>query len=144
MTGSQRRRAVEFPKQRGISERRAYRVIGFSRSSAWARPTGRGDTDLRRQLKRLAERYPRYCYPTLHTMLRTDGVVINHKRTYSVYRKEGLQVRTKKRKKLRRPRIPMLVTDRANERWSIDLVSDQLANGRRIRVLNLVDDFSRE
>lgn len=102
MTRSQRRRAVEFLKQRGISERRACRVIGFSRSSAWSKPKGRGDSDLRRQLKRLAERYPRYGYPTLHTMLRTDGVVINHKRTYRVYREEGLQVRTKKRKKLRR------------------------------------------
>jgi putative transposase len=55
-----------------------------------------------------------------------------------------LQVRTKKRKKLTRPRIPLSVPDRINERWSVDFVSDQLANGRRFRVFNLVDDFSRE
>jgi putative transposase len=77
-------------------------------------------------------------------MLRTEGLVINPKRTYRIYREEGLQVRTKRRKKLTRPRVPMLVPDRVNVRWSMDFVSDQLANGRRFRVLNVVDDFSRE
>ena len=144
MTRAQRRRAVEYLKQHGVSERRACRVIGFSRSAAWRTLQGRDDETLRVHLRRLAERYPRYGYPTLHAMLRTDGIVVNHKRTYRVYREEGLQVRTKKRKKLMRPRIPMVVPNRANERWSIDFVSDQLANGRRFRVLNLVDDFTRE
>jgi hypothetical protein len=69
---------------------------------------------------------------------------MNPKRTYRIYREEGLQVRTKQRKKLTRPRIPMEVPDAVNQRWSIDFVSDQLANGRRFRVLNIVDDFSRE
>jgi putative transposase len=77
-------------------------------------------------------------------MLKIEGLVINPKRTYRIYREEGLQVRTKRRKKLTRPRIPMLVPDRVNVRWSMDFVSDQLANGRRFRVLNIVDDFSRE
>ena len=77
-------------------------------------------------------------------MLRTEGLVVNPKRTYRLYREEGLQVRTKRRKKLTRPRVPMLVPDRVNVRWSMDFVSDQLANGRRFRVLNVVDDFSRE
>jgi len=70
--------------------------------------------------------------------------VINPKRTYRIYREEGLQVRTKRRKKLNRPRVPMPVPNKVNERWSMDFVSDQLANGRRFRVLNIVDDFSRE
>jgi len=77
-------------------------------------------------------------------MLRLEGLVRNRKRTYRLYREEGLQVRTKRRKKLNRPRIPMIVPDQANERWSMDFVSDQLANGRRLRVLNIVDDFTRE
>jgi len=54
-----------------------------------------------------------------------------------------MQVRTKQRKKLVRPRVPMVLPSRPNERWSMDFVSDQLANGRRIRVLNIVDDYSR-
>lgn len=144
MSRAERRRAVDHLKARDVSERRACRVVGFSRSAAWSKPKGQDDGELRTKLKRLAEKYPRYGYPTLHAMLREEGVVVNHKRTYRVYREEGLQVRTKKRKKLRRPRVPMLVPDRANERWSIDFVSDQLANGRRFRVLNLVDDFTRE
>ena len=102
------------------------------------------DGALRERLKQLAERYPRYGYPTLHAMLRHEGLVVNRKRTYRIYTEEQLQVRTKKRKKLTRPRVPMLVPTRCNERWSIDFVSDQLADGRRFRVLNVVDDFSRE
>jgi putative transposase len=77
-------------------------------------------------------------------MLRSSGLVMNHKRTHRIYREEGLQVRTKKRKKLTRPRIPLPVPDRVNGRWSVDFVSDQLANGRRFRVFNVVDDFSGE
>ena len=91
-----------------------------------------------------AERDPRYGCPTLLDMLRTEGRVRNHKRTYRLYREEDLRVRTKRRKKLNRPRVPMPVPGRVNERWSLDFVSDQLANGRRFWVLNVVDDFTRE
>jgi len=77
-------------------------------------------------------------------MLVIEGVVKNYKRTYRIYCEEGLQVRTKKRKKIVRLRVPMLVPNAVNERWSMDFVSDQIANGRRFRVLNMVDDFSRE
>lgn len=144
MTAAQRRRAVDHLKSRRFSERRACRVLAFSRSAIWRPLRGRKDQALRSRLKTLAERYPRYGYPTLHDLLREEGLVINPKRTYRVYREEGLQVRTKRRKKIQRPRIPMLVPDRINQRWSMDFVSDQLANGRRFRVLNIVDDYSRE
>ena len=145
MTATQRRRAVEHLKSRRVSERRACRLVGFSRSAAWAPRKERNDAVLRTRLKELAERYPRYGYPTLHDMLSAEGLIINRKRTYRIYREEDLQVRTKRRKKLTRPRVPMLVVpDKPNVRWSMDFVSDQLANGRRFRVLNVVDDFSRE
>lgn len=144
MTAKQRRQAVDHLKSRQVSERRACRVVGFSRSAAWRELKGRDDQVLRSRLKGLAEQYPRYGYPTLHDMLKAEGLVINAKRTYRIYREEGLQVRTKRRKKLTRPRIPMLVPDAINQRWSMDFVSDQLAPGRRFRVLNIVDDFSRE
>jgi putative transposase len=144
VTATQRRRAVEHLKSRRISERRACRLTGFSRSSAWYPLHGRDDGALRSRLRALAERYPRYGCPTLHDMLRSEGLVRNHKRTYRIYREEGLQVRTKRRKKLARPRVPMAVPVKVNERWSMEFVSDQQANGRRFRVLNVVDDFSRE
>ena len=144
VTATQRRRAVDHLKSRRISERRACRLTGFSRSAAWRSLQGRNDDVLRARLKSLAEQYPRYGCPTLHDMLVIGGQVANHKRTYRIYCEEGLQVRTKKRKKIVRPRVPMLVPDAVNQRWSMDFVSDQLANGRRYRVLNIVDDFSRE
>ena len=99
-----------------------------SRSVAWYRLKGRDDADLRHRLKVLAERYPRYGYLTLHEMLKQEGRVINRKR----------------RQKITRPRVPMPVPTKANERWSADFMSDQLANGRRLRILNLIDDFSRQ
>ena len=144
VTVAQRRAAVDHLTDRRFSQRRACRLVGLPRSVAWYRLKGRDDADLRHRMKVLAERYPRYGYLTLHEMLKQEGRVINRKRTYRVYREEGLQVRTKRRKKITRPRVPMPVPTKANERWSADFMSDQLANGRRFRILNLIDDFSRQ
>jgi putative transposase len=144
VTATQRRRAVEHLKNRRISELRACRLVGFCRSAAWYKPQGRNDAAMRVRLRTLTEKYPRNGYPTLHSMLRIEGLARNSKRTYRLYREEGLQVRTKRRKKLTRPRSPMVVPSRANKRWSMDFVTGQLANGRRLRVLNVVDDFTRE
>jgi len=77
VTASQRRRAVEHLKDRRVSERRACRLTGFSRSAAWYPLKGRDDADLRTRLRTLAERYPRYGYPTLHDMLKREGLVQN-------------------------------------------------------------------
>ena len=145
MKPADRRRVVQFWVEGGLrSERRGCRLLDLSRSTARYTATERDDSELRDRLKALAEQYPRYGYPTLHQLLKAERLVQNPKRTYRIYREEGLQVRTKKRKKLVRPRAPMAVPTRRDERWSIDFVSDQLANGRRFRVLNIVDDFSRE
>lgn len=75
-------------------------------------------------------------------MLSAEGLVTNRKRTYRIYREEGLQVRIKRRKKINRPRVPMAIPSKPNQRWSMDFVSDQLANGRRFRVVNIVEDYS--
>jgi putative transposase len=72
-----------------------------------------------------------------------EGKVVNHKRTCRIYCEEGLQVRTKQRKKIVRPRVPIPVPEAPNQRWSMDFVSDQLASGRRFPVLNVVDDATR-
>ena len=98
VTATQRRRAVDHLKSRRISERRACRLTGFSRSAAWRPLRGRNDDVLRARLKSLAEQYPRYGCPTLHDMLVIEGQVANHTRTYRIYCEEGLQMRTKKRK----------------------------------------------
>jgi putative transposase len=96
------------------------------------------------RLKALAQQYPRYGYLVLHHLLRAEGWVRNRKRTYRIYTALSLQLRTKRRKKLCRPRVAMTVPSKPNERWSVDFMSDQLSNGRRFRILNLVDDYSRE
>lgn len=130
--------------QYSCSERRACRLVDLSRTGCrYQRRTGR-DRELRKLMAELAQKYPRYGYLMLHELLKARGLVQNRKRTYRVYTELGLQVRTKKRKKLTRPRSPITVPIAPNLRWSMDFVSDQLANGRRFRVLNIVDDHSRE
>jgi putative transposase len=136
--------AVYLMQHLRVSERRASRLTRLSRSALRYQPQPKNDGELRLGLKSLAERYPRYGYLMLHAMLKHQGLVQNKKRTYRIYTEMGLQVRTKRRKKLVRPRIPMAVTTRPNERWSLDFVADQLACGRRFRILNVIDDFSRE
>ena len=86
------------------------------------------DLDVRGHLKELAARYSRYGYLMLHSLLKTEGLVVNKKHTYRLYTEEGLQVRTKKRKKLQRPRLVMDVPSRLNQRWSMDFVSGQLVS----------------
>jgi hypothetical protein len=80
----------------------------------------------------------------MHALLQREGLVRNRKRAFRLYTELGLQVRTKRRRKLVRPRIPLAVPTTANERLSLDFVSDQLACGRRFRILNVVDDYTRE
>jgi putative transposase len=135
---------VEYLKSRRFSERRACRLAGFSRSAALRPLKGRKDAKLRTRLKRQTEQYPKYGCQMPHDMLLNEGEVVNKRRTYRICCEEGLHVRTKKCKKLLRPRVPMLVPDTVKQRWSTDYVSDQPANGRRFGVLNVVDDFSRE
>lgn len=128
----------------GLSQRRACQLTKLSRTGYRYESKGYNDQVLRARLKELAAQYSRYGYLLLHGLLKAEGTVVNKKRTYRVYTEEGLQVRTKKRKKLTRPMLVMDSPEHVNDRWSMDFVSDQLSNGRRFRVLNVVDDFSRE
>jgi len=127
-----------------LSQRAACRLVGISRTAYRYCAKPRCDEDLRQRMKALAAERSSYGYLFLHALLKQEGLVINKKRAYRVYCEEKLQVRSKPRKKLQRPRQPLGVPERVNERWSMDFVSDQLHNGRRFRVLNVVDDFSRE
>ena len=103
------------------------------------------DAELRRQLNELALKHPRYGYRQLGDRLRRQGCRHNEKKIYRVYREEALQVRRRKKKRARSgPRRPLSVPSTLNERWSMDFVSDYLQDGRRFRILNLLDDFSSE
>ncbi len=127
-----------------LSERRACWLASISRTAYRYNPIPRTDQALRARLIELAGKHQGLGYEMLHGMLRNEGLVINEKRTYRLYREESLQLRIRKRKKLKRPRQPIMVPIYPNVRWSMDFVSDQLSNGRRFRVLNVKDDYSKE
>jgi putative transposase len=100
VTPAARREVVQsWVQARLRTERQGCRLIGVPRSTVRYRRHGEDDSALRTRLKQLAEQYPRYGYPTLHDMLKAEGLVENRKRTYRIYSEENLQVRTKKRKK---------------------------------------------
>lgn len=127
----------------GVSARRACQVVKLSRKAVRAPDKSQKDLALSARLKQLGEQYPRYGYLMLHALLAREDLVVNKKRTYRLYKQMGMQVRTKRRRKLIRPRVPLAVPTQQGQRWSLDFVHDQLVNGRRMRVLNVVDDYSR-
>jgi putative transposase len=97
------------------------------------------------RLKAHAAHRPRFGYRRLHTLVDREGLRVNHKRVYGVYRAAGLQVRRRHRKQLTRgQRVPLPAPSRRGERWSMDFMVDTLADGRGFRTLNIVDDFTRE
>ena len=101
--------------------------------------------ELRVRLRDLAAVRVRYGYRRLHVLLRREGWKVNHKLVYRIYKEEGLEVRTKKRRKrVSALRVVLPAARMPKERWSMDFVSDSLHDGRRFRVLTLVDHFTRE
>ncbi|MBA17602.1 MAG: IS3 family transposase [Sphingomonas sp.] len=129
----------------GMSERRAGRVIDADRKSVRYRSIRDDDAGLREKLRELANQRRRFGYRRLHILLRREGIVINRKKTQRLYKEEGLAVR--RRRSGRRAvgtRAPAPVLALPNQRWSLDFVHDQMVSGRRFRVLNVVDDVTRE
>ena len=129
-----------------VSERRACGLVGIGRSTL--RYQGRGREDeawLRQRLRDLAKERPRFGYRRLHVLLLREGVRVNHKRVERLYRDEGLAVRRRKRKRtawdVRGPVCPATAPD---DQWGLDFLSDALAWGRRIRLLAVLDIFTRE
>ena len=127
-----------------VSYRRVCGLLGRHRSTYHYRPQDRLDAPLAAALRGQAKRRRRWGYRRLMVLLRREGWTDNHKRICRVYRQEHLQIshRRKRRRSKERGRQPMPATA-LNQRWSMDFMSDQLADGRRIRVLNILDDFSR-
>jgi len=146
VTAEQRRIAVTTAQSIAVvTERRACRFTGFSRSSQRYQSRREPDTALRARLHELAARRRRWGYRQLGRVLRREGWQVNHKRVQRLYQEEGLQVRQRQRKRRARvPRTPRPTPTRANERWSMDFVRDTLGDGRIVRALTVVDDCTRE
>jgi putative transposase len=131
-------------EQFAASQRKACELVHIARSSFRYRINTDKDDMLRAKLTHLAQEKPRYGYRRLAVLLRREGQVVNHKRVFRVYRAAGLSVKRKKRKRLVRIGQPAFTASRPNEEWAIDFVHDRMANGRTIRVLSVVDTFTRE
>jgi putative transposase len=120
-------------------------VIGAERRSVRYVSRRADDGALRRRLRELAAVRRRFGWRRLQVLLRREGVVVNHKKLRRLYGEERLQVRRRGgRKRALGTRAPMALPQGANQRWSTDFVSDMLLDGRRFRILAVVDDFTRE
>jgi len=142
VTPAARREATTYLHQTfEMSERRACRVIGTDRTSVRYQGVRPDDVALRERLKALAQVRRRFGYRRLHVLLRREGHAVNRKRVQRLYREERLTVRRRGgRKRAMGTRRPMVTPQAANQRWSLDFVSDQLTDGRRFRILAVVDD----
>jgi putative transposase len=128
-----------------MSERRACRLIGSDRTSVRYQARRPDDGALRERLKALAQDRRRFGYRRLHVLLRREGHEVNKKRVQRIYREERLTVRRRGgRKRAIGTRRPMETPLAANQRWSLDFVSDQMTDGRRFRILTVIDNCTRE
>jgi len=146
VTPAARREAAAYLQSvHEMSERRACRVIGIDRTSVRYQATRADDGDLRERIKTLASERRRFGYRRLHILLRREGHAVNRKRVQRIYREERLTVRRRGgRKRAMGTRRPIETPLAANQRWSLDFVSDQMTDGRRFRILTVIDNCTRE
>ena len=127
-----------------ISQRRACKLVGVDPKTV-RRDKPPDSPEVRKEMKAIASKRRRFGYRRLHILLKREGWQVNWKKLYRIYREEGLTVRIRGgRKRAVGTRAPMAIPQGPNQRWSLDFVSDSLSCGRRFRILNVIDDFSRE
>ncbi len=128
-----------------VSERRACATLNIDRSTVRYRSRRDDDANLREAIRRISSDWRRFGYRRIHVMLRREGFDVNIKKVWRIYAEERLQVRRRGgRKRALGTRKPMVLPDGPNQRWSLDFVSDRFTDGRRFRILAVVDDFTRE
>lgn len=141
-----KRAAVRHAREvHGLSQRRACQVIDADRSSVRYRSVRPDDAALRQRIRELACERRRFGYRRLQILLEREGIAMNHKKFRHLYAQEKLQVKRRGgRKRALGTRRPLVLPSSPNQRWSMDFVSDAFTDGRRFRILTVVDDFSRE
>lgn len=129
-----------------VSERRACKVLRVWRSVCRYLSVARDQAYLIKRIGEIANLRVRYGYRRIHILLMREGWKINHKRVYRLYRREELQMRLKppRRRVSVKARQESSTARRKNECWSMDFMTDELFDGRRIRILTIVDNFTRE
>lgn len=142
---ARREAAAHLGKAYEVSQRRACQVIDADRSSVRYRIRRADDGPIRARLREIAAVRRRFGYRRLHVLLRREGLLLNHKKLRRLYAEERLQMRRRGgRKRALGTRAPLALPSGPNERWSLDFLHDQLSDGRRFRILAVVDDFTRE
>jgi putative transposase len=142
---ARREAAAHLEEVHGVSERRACQALDVDRSSVRYRSRRADDAPIRTRLRKIAAVRRRFGYRRLHILLRREGLQLNHKKLRRLYAEERLQVRRRGgRKRALGTRAPLALPHGPNQRWSLDFVHDQLTDGRRFRILAVVDDFTRE
>ena len=126
-----------------LSERRACGLVGLGRSTCRYETRRAEWPALRERLHALAAERRRFGYRRLYILLRREGYRVNLKRVYRLYRDDGLAVRRRRRRRRVARGTPLAGPTRINERWSLDFLLDTLEDGRRVRLLAVVDDFTR-
>jgi putative transposase len=125
--------------------RQACKSLNLERSSYYYHPKRKKDTELIDCLNELSQKYPSYGFRKMFHSLRNQGFGWNHKKVYRVYKKLGLNLLRKRRRRLAsQERQNLEVPKGQNEVWSMDFMSDTLFNSRRFRTFNIIDDYSRE
>jgi putative transposase len=130
---------------KGLSERKALKVIAMSASALRYQPREDHNGELRAKILSLAQRHRRYGVGMIYLKLRQAGQFVNYKRVERLYREQKLQVRRRKRKKVPiGERQPLTRPDQPNQVWSMDFVFDRVAGGRALKCLTIVDDATHE
>ena len=130
--------------ERKISKTRACRVLGLNRSTFTYDQKPKHDEALIARMQELAGQHRRWGLISIHDVCKREGLVINRKRSLRVYREQRLQIRHRpRRKKGFIVRVPIAKPTGPNQVWSMDFIHDRLENGRKLKILNVVDDFSR-
>jgi putative transposase len=128
-----------------LGARRSARLVGVPWATLLYKSRKEPQEALRRRLREIAATHVRYGYRRLTVLLRREGWHVNAKRVYRLYEEENLKVRSVERKKIaRRQRVPQAQACGPNQCWSADFVSDKLSDGRSIRILTVIDQFTRE
>lgn len=128
-----------------MSERKAFKIMQLNRSSGRYKSIRSGDGEIAERIKTLAFERKRFGYRRIYFLLRREGFFVNRKKIYRIYRTAGLSVpKRKSRKKALGTRMERQIVSRPNERWALDFVCDQLADGRRIKLMTVVDEYTRE
>ena len=140
-----RRQAVRALVERGVSQTRACEAVEMSRSSFRYESRRRDDVELVERIKEIREKKPRWGYKRVHAKLRNEGFFVNHKRTERIWREYGFTLPARrKRKKVRTGQTVPAQATRPNSVWSYDFMFDATHQGRRMKVLTLIDEFTRE